>query len=493
MNEYRDEFEALVENSRINEAYYLLMNHQADSFYDPFFYNNICWTLNQLERYHEVVYHASKGLKIFPDDGYLYGQLGFAQFYLGDYEAAYTSYQKALELHYDEAWIFSGIGWILYHRNCFKEALQYYESALLEVPTHAEALIGAADCYKQLKQYDLALEYMIHYYDQEQDDGYLPDVIDLCKKTKQYDIALKYLNQYEEVEYQCWKRLQQSLIYAELGDYDKAIEVCLVALHTQTNIQILEQLVLLYRTIGNKEKANEYAIKVLPLLEDALILNDDDKIKDDYVRILSVSMSLLDLDERYRYIQLASNNGVNEQVIWYHLMLYYDDLGQYDTALKYCELVYENVEHTMIFLLMYGAILRHNKHYAYALTIIHKAIQLYGEEPSLLFECLLNEFLLKRYEQVVTLADKYLEKDDKQWRVYYYKTSSLYYLSFYQEALECFEHLNHFDLPKTVLSYIFELQAMILEKLNRYEDAAHAYEQANIYQQQSDDQPIFGS
>ena len=76
--DYKEEFTQLIEENRLDDARILLEKHKLYASEEPFYYGNMGWILNHMERYQEAEVFLRKGLVYFPEDGWIYSQLGFS-------------------------------------------------------------------------------------------------------------------------------------------------------------------------------------------------------------------------------------------------------------------------------------------------------------------------------------------------------------------------------------------------------------------------------
>ena len=67
--DYKEEFTQLIEENRLDDARILLEKHKLYASEEPFYYGNMGWILNHMERYQEAEVFLRKGLVYFPEDG----------------------------------------------------------------------------------------------------------------------------------------------------------------------------------------------------------------------------------------------------------------------------------------------------------------------------------------------------------------------------------------------------------------------------------------
>ena len=75
--DYKQEFADLLAENRLEDARILLEKYKIYALDDPFYYGNMGWLLNHMERYQEAEIYLLKGIHQFGEDGWMHSQLGF--------------------------------------------------------------------------------------------------------------------------------------------------------------------------------------------------------------------------------------------------------------------------------------------------------------------------------------------------------------------------------------------------------------------------------
>ncbi len=88
--------------------------------------------------------------------------LALIYFELGDYAAAEESFKRALQLSPSDPEIANNYGWFLCHTKREQESFQYFNMALQNTlyPTPQRALVNAAECAMQMRDYKVADGYL---------------------------------------------------------------------------------------------------------------------------------------------------------------------------------------------------------------------------------------------------------------------------------------------------------------------------------------------
>lgn len=483
MIDIRYQFEQYVNEERYLEAYELLLTHPIDDSYDPFYCSSMCWVLNQLERYHEAKYYARKGIGLFPNEGFLHAQLGYAYYRNENDDAALASYRKALELKFDDAWVFGDIGSILQDRSQFEEALDHYESGLLEEVNHTFCLLGAASCYVALQKYDIAIEYYEKVYMNEGDPSALYELICTCSEANQYQKALMYLEEMNHPRYERWKLMESGIIYFRLGHPQRALKYFNQVIEIQPDMDVYKMMTRCFQSIGDRHKMNEYANMVIELLEAQLKLSKADEKVAIIQELASYSECLLDQNVHIRYLNQAKEVGIDEALLWPYYAHAYVQLDDYHTALKYCELLYENKQHSEFLLDIYSWLLRVTHQNQLAIKILDEYIELCGESKRNLEELVLNELILNRFSDALNTSQKLFQMDENDWRAYYYMAWSFYSLERHDEAIRMISQVEQLSYPESYTYHIYELKGNILAELGQHQESFEAYEKAYLYQE----------
>ena len=476
-------FDELVHEQRYLEAYQLLITHPVDDSYDSFYCSSMCWVLNQLERYHEAQYYARKGIVLFPKEGFLYAQLGYAYLRMENDDLAYEAYKKAVDLHFDEAWVFGDMASILQDRGQLQEAVEYFESGLLDESDHIYCLLGAASCYLALKQYDIAIEYYEKGYRLDPNPAALYELICACSEANEYQLALMYLEQMHHPRYERWKRMEQGIVWFRQGYPQRALKYFESVLAIQPDLDVYKMMTRCFQLSGDRDKANEYANMVVELLEAQLKLSKPEEHSAIIQDLASYSECLFDQRQHLHYLNLAKESGISEVILWPYYAHAYLQLNDYYTALKYCELQYENGEHSDYLLEMYSWLLRTVKNHSLAIQILEESISLFGINKRTLEELILNELVSNKIEAAKEHANQLIGLNPNSWKGYYYMSWCFYSLEQHDKALDIMEKLESFSISDENQALVYELKGNILSELGQHQEAFDAYEKAYLYQE----------
>lgn len=465
MVDVRLQFDTLATQQRYGEAYELLLQHPVDDSYDPFYYCSMTWVLNQLERYFEAQYYGNKGIKLFPHEGFLYAQLGYAYLRLENNEASYDAYLKALSYDYDEAWVFGDLGSIMMDAQDYDQAIDYFESALLEDPHHIFCLMNVAFCYKEQKQYDLAIEYLERIYHLEQDASSLYELICTCSDAKQYDLAYQYLQKMDHPQYDHWKYMELGLICSKKGLIEEALTHFRQAESIQPNLEVYKMLTSCYHVLESYQEADDYAKLTLSLLKDQLLLSKEEEKYHLYKEMVIYSEALINQEDHLHYIDEAKKFGVEDKFIWEYYAHAYARLERNDISLKYCELYYENFEHNIEFLDFYRWLLQVEKKHDSAITILNELIKMNGMTSSLLQELIINEISVQHFEDALKHSVQLMQIDKEKWEAYYYMAWCYFYLKRFEEGLNAIGMLEEIGYPTSYQNQIDDLKESIYQEI----------------------------
>ena len=175
--------------------------------------------------------------------------------------------------------------------------------------------------------------------------------------------------------------------------------------------------------------------------------------------------------------------GIEEALLWPYYAHAYVQLDDYHTALKYCELLYENKHHSEFLLDIYSWLLRVTHQNQLAIKILNEYIELCGETKRNLEELVLNELILNHFDDALNTSQKLFQMDQNDWKAYYYMAWSFYSLERHEEAINMISQVELRTFPESYTYHIYELKGNILAELGQHQASFEAYEKAYLYQE----------
>ena len=455
---YKEKFQKLVDDECYEEAWLFLYQYDIYKFEDSFYFSNMGWILNQLQRYLEASFYLSKGLKYYHDEAWLFAQYAFSLSKLKRYTEAIPFFKKAIIMGMQETWIYIELGTCYLETNDIDSALIYFEDALLDDPNNSWLLQQCAHIYENQQSFEQALEYYHKSFFLSYDDTILEDYIYLLIFLNRYDTAYQFL-------INCEMNNITYLLLAEICLYIKEYEEGLSYLskiHDSNNLLYHLLSSQYYYLLDRVDEMNEHLDISFQLLNEI--------IKDNKFHLTFMKDFFLILEKtKGNFLKLQILDKM-ECLVDYKMWLYeeyiktYSDIHMYKDAIIYCERYLNEFNNTKYVLDYYAWNLRLECRNHEAIDILLKRIDFFEVDA-----WIINE-----------LARNYTDIEDFKNAIYYYEEL----ISYDIDHLHCFTSLawayfkienytlalSYLDKAKNIgskddkiLSYISELYACIYE------------------------------
>lgn len=334
---YKDEFQALIQKQRFEEARVILEENKAFAYDDSFYFANMGWVLNHIGRHQEAIPYLQKGIQAFPEDSWMYSQLGYAYNHSGDNKEALTYLLKGLSMGHDEAWIHGEIGWAYRELHEEKKAIEYFENALLDDPDNVWITAQAAFTYRDLGDKKSAEEYLKKVYRLSPDDDSLYDLANFYKGEMRWEEEIAQLDLIEKEDFRNWRDFEKAYAYNRLKRYQEAIPLlqdCLA--HGRDDTGIREELADAYMGIHEEAMAKEQYEIALSYYEKAAARNEEDAYWI-YQDMVWIAHKMEDPIKKLQYLDRLWKVKEGDPWALYHYAKTYANLGEYEKALSYCE------------------------------------------------------------------------------------------------------------------------------------------------------------
>lgn len=375
--DYKAEFTKLVEENCLEEARIILDKLKVYALDDPFYYANMGWVLNHMERYEEAEIYLKKGMHYFSDDAWICSQLGFCYNRQGRIKEGTEMLQHSLMMGYDEAWIHGELGWCYKEIQQYEEAINYFENALMEDSSNVWTLSQAAGTYALLGNDDMAEEYFIKSYTLESDVDAAYDLINFYKTHKEYEKELPYLLDIVDTEWTTWKAYELGSAYLHMNQYGDAYTYLKQALTLgRDDTGIRNELGDCCDALGNKEEANEHYETTLTYYEKAL-KNEKDRYWI-YQEMIWIAHKQKDYVKKLHFLLDAEKERKDDIWLMYHFARTYTELTEYEKAEGACLFCIEKGENRKEMLDLYAWNLSRNHKEDRAIEILNTRINEYG-------------------------------------------------------------------------------------------------------------------
>lgn len=334
---YKDEFQKLVNEQRLEDARVLLEENKTFAYDDSFYFANMGWVLNHIGRYQEGIPYLTKGIHTFPDDAWMYTQLGYSYNHTGNNEEAVKYLLKGLEMGHDEPWIHGEIGWAYRELQQPLKAVEYFENALLDDPDNVWLTAQAAFAYRDSGDKKNAEEYLQKVYFLSPDDDSLYDLVNFYKGEMRFEDEIAMLDKMKESQNLLWRKYEKAYACNRCNRYEEAKELLLECLQEgRDDTGVREELADAYRSMQCNEQAKEQYTIALGYYEKALERNDADKY---WILQEMVWIAHKQDDPLLKLQYLDRLSQVKERDAWtmYHYAKAYANLNEFEKALEYCD------------------------------------------------------------------------------------------------------------------------------------------------------------
>ena len=472
--DYKQEFADLLAENRLEDARILLEKYKIYALDDPFYYGNMGWLLNHMERYQEAEIYLLKGIHQFGEDGWMHSQLGFCYDRQRRIKEGMEELLTALELGFDEAWIHGEIGW------CFKEAHEYeqavncFEDALLDDPNNTWLLAQAASCYLSLDKKEQALEYYLKSYQLDPDSDACFDLANYYHQKEDYEREIQYLEKIHEKEHEPWKEFQIANAYISLHRAKDALEHLKKAEAAGKGDTSLHALMGdAYRLLDDMEHANAHYDRALSYYEKAIHREKEHYWI--YQEMIWIAHKQRDWKKKLAFLKRAEKEKKDDMWLMYHFARCYSDLGDYEHAENACEFCLSHGEQGMDMFDLYAWNLGRDGKERKAIEVLAKRLKRFGADGWAYGELGWNYLQLQEYEKALEYFVKARKKEPKNAMHPSMSGWCHYQLDELEDAICDFTTAMQLGRKD---GWIFASMAEVLAKADRKEEAIQYYEQA---------------
>ena len=263
---YANMFNCLKALKNNEEAlkYSLMLENFEEFKNDIFVLSNIAHLYEERQEYNNQLKYFEKIEKIVVGDYQFYLDHAYCLILLGRYTEAIAKVEKALELH-EDIYPISQLAFCYRNLGEYEKALEYFQKARSLGRNDAWISLEFGLCYRDLNEYEKALKYFLEAYEKE--ERYKTDTYLLSSIGKMYDLLGKYENgeeflrkSYDLGERDRWINMELGECLTRLGKYEEAIEKLLEARRlymAEGKAPYSEDLELAYcyAALGDKNKA----------------------------------------------------------------------------------------------------------------------------------------------------------------------------------------------------------------------------------------------
>lgn len=290
------------------------------------YWNNLGWTAEKLENYEKAIEYFDKALKLEPEDMRIWYQRGLCLKKLGRKEEALISFQEALKINPTFTKALFEKSDILISLGNLNEALSTLNILLDNEPANHKALYKRAWIRMQKKEFEAALRDIENALKYEKKEEYLELKKEICKSMRDTQCVINVSKEILSINKKnvgAWRDLAQS--YLEIGKIDSAIAKYKEALEI-----LPENKVLLYE-LKNVLMSNNRFADVIDVAKKILSIDPSD-----FRNIIDLSRALINLkrfEEAKEYLSRALKLNRNREVLELLGDVYFN-IGKYENALE---------------------------------------------------------------------------------------------------------------------------------------------------------------
>ena len=410
--DYKEEFTQLIEENRLDDARILLEKHKLYASEEPFYYGNMGWILNHMERYQEAEVFLRKGLVYFPEDGWIYSQLGFSLDRQGNIRDGLDALLKALQLGFDEPWLHGEIGWCYKELGILKDAITYFENGLLDDERNVWLLSQAAEAYYGLGDKETAEEYYVRSYRILPDEDARFDLARFYKACGEYDKEIQILQEIQHEHYQDWREFELGFAYFQKNEPQEALLHLLKALELGRD-DTSERTLLgdVYRSLQRIRESDEQYNTALEYFEKALQKETDTYWI--YQEMVWIAHKQQDWTKKLQYLERASEVKKDDLWLMFHYARCYSDLHDHVKAIAACEFCLQHGEEGREMQDLYAWNLGRSSQGEKAIAVLKKRIERFGGEAWNFSELGWNYTQLEDYKEAIRCFKKAYDLEPK--------------------------------------------------------------------------------
>lgn len=408
--DYKEQFAELIKDNKIEDARILLEQYSKFASDDPFYYANMGWIYNHMERFQEAEILLRKGLALFPDEAWMYSQLGFSLNRQGDIEQGLDYLKKALAEGFDEPWLHGEIGWCYKEKKEYKTAIEYFENGLLDDPDNLWILSQAAYTYLDLNDTATAEEYFLKAFRIHHDPETVGDLVWFYKTQGKYEKAISYLKTIPDGVVDQWREYELGFCYNQLDQYELALPHLKKTLELgRDDTNVRSQLGDCYQRCGQVDKANESYNLALEYYEKALTKEEEHYWI--YQEMIWIAHKQRDFKKKLSYLDRASAERKDDLWLMYHYARVYSDLNEYEKAIDACKFCMEHGETSKEMYDLYAWNLGRALKSEEAIALLKQRMDTYGSEDWVYGELGWNYAELRDIDTAIEYFTKALESN----------------------------------------------------------------------------------
>ena len=331
------------------------------------------YSLFKQERYEEALEYFLKLEKLNDADDWLYQKIGICYKNLGKNEEALEYYLKAVELDEEDTYSMSDIAWLYNFLGKYEEGLKYLERLEELGQDDAWTNVEFGYCLSRLERHEEAIKKLNHALeveDDEKDIAHIHSLLGWCyRQLEDYDKALEHYIQSKEGRDSAWINNEIGYCYKKKSDLKKALEFYLLAeKYDKNDLDLVSEIAWVYSILGEYKESLKYTERAVKLgrndawiniqyggclaglnrceeaiekLEYALSFDEEKDLAFTYSQLGWCYRLLGDYEKALGYHIKSQEEGRNDAWINFEIAICYENLEDYEKALEYALISYE--------------------------------------------------------------------------------------------------------------------------------------------------------
>ena len=358
---------------KYEEAEEILRNQLAGNKDNQRAYSELAYCLSEQGKFEEALENCFKAEDLGRNDDWLFTRIAICYKNLGKNEEALEYYLKAVELDEEDTYSMSDIAWLYNFLGKYEEGLKYLER--LEELGQDDAWTNGefGYCLSILERYEEAIKKLNHALeveDEEKDIAHIHSLLGWCyRQLEDYDKALEHYIQSKEGRDSAWINNEIGYCYKKKSDLKKALEFYLLAeKYDKNDLDLISEIAWLYCVSGEYKEGLKYIKRAVELgrndawiniqyggclaglnrceeaiekLEYALSFDEEKDLAFTYSQLGWCYRLLGDYEKALGYHIKSQEEGRNDAWINFEIAICYENLNDYEKALEYALISYE--------------------------------------------------------------------------------------------------------------------------------------------------------
>lgn len=235
-----------------------------DKEYKAFAYGTRAQVYLNLKDTIQALKDYSQAINIVPDDDRFYNQRAQVYYEQGKYDLADKDYLKMISLKEGDVMGYMGIGRNANAQKRYEDAIKQFDYVVKLEPNYSSAYSFRAESYIGLKKYNEAIDDVISALGIDRDRKAFYELQELADSAFEQTVAKLKVQKIKEPNEQSWD-YDLGIVYERAAKYNKAIAYYKESLEKESNIITASRISSCYADLGDYDKALEYCNQAIAL------------------------------------------------------------------------------------------------------------------------------------------------------------------------------------------------------------------------------------